>query len=379
MTKKESGSKGGKDDVSYTVQATPKWTVLEAPGVSQPDWNASVEAEAVEADVSKSSNSKKTADASAQGRRLQAGDGQKMESSRLGGDSFVHRSPKPSWLSTRNTLYQKIQDRRRQEAASQKPVPIRITLPDGKVLEQDTASQQPFLSYQTTPYQVAVTISQGLADAATVARVQYATFCPDYSLELDGMAAGDTLLMEDNGNEDSPDSDDASTAEQQTFLWDMTRPLVGDVAKLEFLKFETDQNAKTVFWHSSAHMMGEALEHLYGCKLTIGPPLAGGFYYDSYMGTDALKEDDCEYGLVYNLFRVSSEADMRLFCFVVEPQTHPWRPKLPRLSKKSRRSSVWSLPRKKDWSCLPTILSRSTSSRPRLPMARVRPFTDAET
>jgi threonyl-tRNA synthetase len=80
---------------------------------------------------------------------------------------------------------------------------------------------------------------------------------------------------------------------EKTVLWDMTRPLVGSVAKLELLKFESDQAAKTVFWHSSAHMMGEALEHLFGNKLTIGPPLAGGFYYDSYMGSDTLKEDDC--------------------------------------------------------------------------------------
>jgi threonyl-tRNA synthetase len=77
-------------------------------------------------------------------------------------------------------------------------------------------------------------------------------------------------------------------------LWDMTRPLVGPVKRLELLKFNDDQEAKTVFWHSSAHMMGEALEHLYGVKLTIGPPLKGGFYYDSYMGADTIKDDDCE-------------------------------------------------------------------------------------
>jgi threonyl-tRNA synthetase len=70
--------------------------------------------------------------------------------------------------------------------------------------------------------------------------------------------------------------------------------LVGSVSKLELLKFEDDQEAKTVFWHSSAHMLGEALEHLYGCKLTIGPPLAGGFYYDSYMGKEAFREEDCK-------------------------------------------------------------------------------------
>ena len=85
---------------------------------------------------------------------------------------------------------------------------------------------------------------------------------------------------------------------KMTVLWDMMRPLVGSVSKMEFLKFEDDQDARTVFWHSSAHVMGEALERLYGSRLTIGPPLAGGFYYDSYMGDSnsdgAFREDDCE-------------------------------------------------------------------------------------
>jgi threonyl-tRNA synthetase len=144
---------------------------------------------------------------------------------------------------------------------------------------------------------VAVAVSQGLADAATVARVTYRTFVDDYSLAQDGMEGEDTLMdaMADGGL-DAAASGDAS----KTFLWDMTRPLVGDVSKMEFLKFDDDgdRDARTVFWHSSAHVMGEALEHLFGCKLTIGPPLAGGFYYDSYMGTnDALREDDCECGL----------------------------------------------------------------------------------
>ena len=93
--------------------------------------------------------------------------------------------------------------------------------------------------------------------------------------------------------------DDADDKSKMTMLWDMTRPLVGSVSKMEFLKFEDDNDARTVFWHSSAHILGEALERLYGSRLTIGPPLAGGFYYDSYMGESssdgAFKEDDCEF------------------------------------------------------------------------------------
>jgi threonyl-tRNA synthetase len=59
---------------------------------------------------------------------------------------------------------------------------------------------------------------------------------------------------------------DQETVSEKTLLWDMMRP---PVSKLKFLKFENDKEAKTVFWHSAAYMMGEALENLYGCKLTI--------------------------------------------------------------------------------------------------------------
>jgi threonyl-tRNA synthetase len=159
-------------------------------------------------------------------------------------------------------------------------------MPDGKEISADR-SGTPLQAWRSTPYDVAVGISQGLADASTVARVTYADFAPDYSPAEDGMEGEDMLMdaMADAGVE--------TGQSEKTFLWDMQRPLVGNVSKLELLKFADDQDAKTVFWHSSAHMLGEALEHLYGCKLTIGPPLAGGFYYDSYMGTDAFREDDC--------------------------------------------------------------------------------------
>jgi len=40
---------------------------------------------------------------------------------------------------------------------------------------------------------------------------------------------------------------------------------------------------KAVFWHSTAHIMGEALERLYGCHLCYGPPIVNGFYYDMFM------------------------------------------------------------------------------------------------
>lgn len=60
----------------------------------------------------------------------------------------------------------------------------------------------------------------------------------------------------------------------------MERPLEGD-ATVNILKFDHDL-AKQVYWHSSAHIVGEACERFCGCHLCYGPPIAEGFYYDMY-------------------------------------------------------------------------------------------------
>lgn len=46
------------------------------------------------------------------------------------------------------------------------------------------------------------------------------------------------------------------------------------------------------FWHSSAHLLGQALELEYGADLTIGPALEEGFYYDCFIGDRTLTEAD---------------------------------------------------------------------------------------
>jgi len=149
-----------------------------------------------------------------------------------------------------------------------------------------------YQAWRTTPFDVAATISRGLADNSNVARVTYTAYVSDYDPAEDGMEAADSLADAMGELE----IDDVGEKSKMTMLWDMTRALVGSVSKIEFLKFQDDQDARTTFWHSSAHVLGEALERLYGSRLTIGPPLAGGFYYDSYMGDSnaggALKEDD---------------------------------------------------------------------------------------
>ncbi|SMO46250.1 threonine--tRNA ligase [Solitalea koreensis] len=116
---------------------------------------------------------------------------------------------------------------------------IKITLPDGSVREYEKG---------TTAYQVALSISEGLARNVLAA-------------EVDGE------------------------------IWDATRPLTADV-NLKLLTWN-DQGGKSTFWHSSAHLMAEALEALYpGIKLGIGPSIETGFYYDIDFGDHAFSSDD---------------------------------------------------------------------------------------
>ena len=116
------------------------------------------------------------------------------------------------------------------ELAAKEPKPIKVTLPDGRVMSGE--------SWRTTPLNIAEQISKGLADNAVVSKV----------------------------NDE---------------LWDLERPLESD-CELKLLKFD-DEEGKYVFWHSTAHLMGEAMELAYGGCLCYGPPIESGFYYDMYL------------------------------------------------------------------------------------------------
>jgi len=66
-------------------------------------------------------------------------------------------------------------------------------------------------------------------------------------------------------------------------LWDLTRSINSD-ASVKLHKWE-DEEGKHAFWHSSAHLMAEALQELYpGVKFGIGPAIENGFYYDVDLG-----------------------------------------------------------------------------------------------
>ncbi|MCK9204557.1 MAG: threonine--tRNA ligase [Bacteroidales bacterium] len=74
-------------------------------------------------------------------------------------------------------------------------------------------------------------------------------------------------------------------------IWDATRPITKD-AHVKLLTWN-DQEGKATMWHSSAHLMAEAIESLYpGAKFGIGPNIENGFYYDIDFGAQNISSDD---------------------------------------------------------------------------------------
>lgn len=116
---------------------------------------------------------------------------------------------------------------------------IKITFPDGSIREFEKG---------TTSMQIAESISSRLAQEVLAAKV--------------------------NGQ-----------------VWDLTRPIEDD-STIELLKWE-DEDGKHAYWHSSAHLMAEAVQILYPhAKFGIGPAIENGFYYDIDFGDTPVKDAD---------------------------------------------------------------------------------------
>ena len=84
---------------------------------------------------------------------------------------------------------------------------------------------------------------------------------------------------------------DGDTDLDKGTTYDLGRP-INDNASIRFLKWE-DEEGKHAFWHSSSHLMAEALESLYpGVKFGIGPAIDNGFYYDVDLGDRIISDSD---------------------------------------------------------------------------------------
>ncbi|MBP8975960.1 MAG: threonine--tRNA ligase [Bacteroidetes bacterium] len=76
-------------------------------------------------------------------------------------------------------------------------------------------------------------------------------------------------------------------------VWDLSRPINSD-ASIKILKWN-DEGGREAFWHSSAHLMAEAVEALYpGAKFGVGPAIETGFYYDLDLGDRSLTKEDLQ-------------------------------------------------------------------------------------
>ena len=124
---------------------------------------------------------------------------------------------------------------------------IDITFPDGSVRQYNDG---------VTPYEIAEGISPRLAAEVLAATV---------------------IFPEDKTGKGT--------------IYDLDRPINGNAA-IKLHKWD-DPEAKHVFWHSSSHLMAEALQQLYpGVKFGIGPAIENGFYYDIDLGDRTLSESD---------------------------------------------------------------------------------------
>lgn len=81
------------------------------------------------------------------------------------------------------------------------------------------------------------------------------------------------------------------SAEVNGEIRDLSRPLEED-ASIKFLSWE-DDGGKSTFWHSSAHLLAEAVEEAFpGVKFWVGPPVERGFYYDMDLGDQVITDED---------------------------------------------------------------------------------------
>lgn len=84
---------------------------------------------------------------------------------------------------------------------------------------------------------------------------------------------------------------DVLTADVNNETWDLTRPIEND-SNVKLLKWD-DEEGKHAYWHSSAHLMAEAVQSIFPhAKFGIGPAIENGFYYDIDFGDTPVKESD---------------------------------------------------------------------------------------
>ncbi|CAR27107.1 hypothetical protein ZYGR_0I03800 [Zygosaccharomyces rouxii] len=143
----------------------------------------------------------------------------------------LYLEPQPKFIDERIELFEELKKEYNHKVANMPRVPLKIVLRDGSIKEAT--------AWETAPMDIAKSIAKSLPDKLCIAKV-------------DGQ------------------------------LWDLERPFEGTEGqelRLELLDFESKEGQQ-VFWHSSAHVLGEACECNLGAHICFGPPTDDGFFYD---------------------------------------------------------------------------------------------------
>ncbi|KAG5492554.1 hypothetical protein JKF63_01132 [Porcisia hertigi] len=176
----------------------------------------------------------------------------------------------PDFWKHRVDIFEKLWQQQQHRYESMK-APIKVSLPDGKVMDAE--------SWVTCPLDIAKRLSNSLPDKVIVARVNEA-------------------------------------------LWDLARPFEEDCT-LELMDWD-DKEAREVFWHSSSHVLGYALERIFDTKLSVGPALEeGGFFYEGltnrpvseadYKAIESAMQELVKQKMPYQRLEVPKEDALRLF------------------------------------------------------------------
>lgn len=147
----------------------------------------------------------------------------------IANDQTINENKRIEFIEKRQEIWDRLKAEHDEILTSKTSTPIKVTLEYGR--------EQEAISWQSTPAEIYRKLNAKASEKAIVARVN---------------------------NE----------------LWDLNRPLEEN-CNVELLPFENPLG-KEVLWHSAAHVLGSALETMYGCLLTTGPATNNGFFYDIF-------------------------------------------------------------------------------------------------
>ena len=194
-------------------------------------------------------------------KRAKKGTEHTLESSvKIGGE--FKKETNSDFIKERAAIWDKLYASQEEKNNALPQTPIKITIENGTEIEG--------LSNKTTPYDIALKhYKKSEVKELLVAKVFYIN--KEHKTKLK------------NIEEDIEQNNLIQKELDESYdLWDMHRPLISD-CKIEFCNFDSKEG-KNTFWHSSAHLLGSAIEYVFGAKLCTGPALEKGFYYDFYLG-----------------------------------------------------------------------------------------------